>query len=111
MIALRVNPIQGGSVAIIRIQDASGVTREMYDAVSEKLDVENDPPDGMILHTASEVDGHMHIIDVWESEEAAERFGNERLGPTIAEVGRARGDAPPQPPAPTVHELHHLVRP
>jgi hypothetical protein len=95
-------------MAIVRIIQPPGITKEMYDAVGEKVDVDGNPPDGLILHTAGDADGTFQIVDVWESAEHAERFETERLIPAIALV---TGGANPGEPKRTVYEAHHLVRP
>jgi hypothetical protein len=95
-------------VAIVRIIRPQGTTREMYDAVGEKLGLDGNPPAGLIVHTAGEVDGGWQVVDVWESEEDAERFETERLRPAIAEVA---GEGDPGRPAMTVYEAHNVVRP
>jgi hypothetical protein len=97
-------------MAIVRIQRPAGVTFEMYTAVNAKVGVESDPPAGLILHSAGEVDGVLQIVDVWESEEAARRFGDERLLPAIKEVA---GDRAPTgaPEDATTYELKNLVTP
>jgi hypothetical protein len=84
------------------------VTRDVYDAVNEKAGVDEHAPDGLIAHTAGEVDGQWQIIDVWESEEHADRFGRERLGPAIEAV---IGAEPPGEPETTVYELHRVIVP
>jgi hypothetical protein len=94
---------------IVRIQRPEGVTLEMYRAVNQEAGLEGDPPAGLIIHTAGEVDGGLQIIDVWESEEAAERFGNERLIPAIRAIAGDR--APAGMPEPTLYELQNLVKP
>jgi hypothetical protein len=95
-------------MAIIRIVRPPMLTAELYDAVNEKAGVEESPPEGLLMHTAGEVDGQFQIVDVWESEEAADRFGSERLGPAVESV---MGGAPAGPPPSTVYELHRVVRP
>ena len=97
-------------MAIVRIQRTEGVTIEMYDAVEQKVRVDENPPSGLIVHTAAVVDGALQVVDVWESEEAANRFGEDRLRPAIMSVA---GDQMQQqvPPQVTVYELHSLVMP
>lgn len=68
-------------------------TRSMEEAVAELLAVDVDPPDGMILHSASETDHGISIIDVWESEDSYRQFEIERLNPAIAKItGAAPAD-------------------
>jgi hypothetical protein len=44
------------------------------------------PVEGLLVHAAGEAEGGFRVVDVWESEEAARRFG-ETLVPTLREVG------------------------
>ena len=82
-------------------------TREQYDAVTAKLDTENNPPEGLILHTGAEVAGGMRVIDFWEQEADFQRFREQRLGPAVVEVAGA--DAPP--PKIEVFEVFDVVKP
>jgi hypothetical protein len=64
-----------------------GVTQEQYDAVMERLRLDEDPPDGGMFHLAGPGEGGWRVVDVWESQEHFERFMNERLAATTQEVG------------------------
>jgi len=44
------------------------------------------PVEGILVHVAGEGPNGFRIVDVWESEEAARRFG-ELLGPHMQEIG------------------------
>jgi len=79
-----------------------------YDAIRERLNVEANPPAGLIVHTAGFTGtGLFRIYDVWESEEAWQRFREERLMPAVEPVMQA-GGAPPS--AEYTYELHDLVK-
>ena len=95
-------------MAIVRITRPPMVTAETYDAVNVKAGVDENPPEGLLVHAAGDVDGQWQIVDVWESQEAADRFGSERLGPAIEAV---IGAAPPGPPPTTIYEAHKVVIP
>ena len=83
---------------------------EFYDAVNEKLGIEADKPDGMIVHTAIDrgEDG-LRIVDVWESREAFESFRDDRLMPAIQAVAEEKGVEMEGPPSYEFSEVHHLV--
>jgi hypothetical protein len=84
---------------------------EIYDAVAAKLDVEGDPPAGMIVHTAIDLgEGGIRIVDVWDSQQAFEAFRDDRLLPAIQAVLSERGIEPMGPPNYEFSEIHHLVR-
>ena len=75
---------------IIRFPEGAGAPE--YDAVSAKLNIANNPPDGLILHSAGELEGAyqlfktFQIFNLWESREHADRFHRERLQPARLEV-------------------------
>lgn len=78
-----------------------------YGRISEGLG--DDPPPGLIAHVAVEKpEGGLRYIDIWESEEAWDRFGEERLHPVVhALLGEVFGsDLPSEPertPLPVIH--------
>ena len=84
-------------MAYAYVQDVAS-SWEQYQGVAAAL---VDPlPDGLILHVAGPTDEGVRVIDVWESEEAWERFRSERLDPAIAALGG------PARPEPTFRDLH-----
>jgi hypothetical protein len=44
------------------------------------------PVDGLLVHAAGQGEGGFRVVDLWESEEAAAKFG-EIVGPILQEVG------------------------
>jgi hypothetical protein len=44
------------------------------------------PVEGLLAHAAGESQSGFRVVDVWESEEAAQRFG-EKLAPHLQEAG------------------------
>ena len=80
-----------------------------YDAIAARLDVENNPPAGLIVHTAGFGGGMFRIFDVWESAEHQSRFREERLMPIIEE-GMANGTIGSPPDREYTYELHALNR-
>jgi hypothetical protein len=95
-------------MAFIRIIQPPNVTADVYDAVNAQIGVERDPPPGLLLHCGGELDGKWQIVDVWESEEQAQRFDEERLRPALETVV---GALPPEPAPQTRYELHKVIRP
>lgn len=39
------------------------------------------------MHTATEVDGGVRVVDVWETRQHIEDFFEQKLGPAFAQVG------------------------
>jgi len=63
-------------------------SQETYDKVRTQLGLEEQPPAGGILHVAGpSPDGGWRIVEVWESQEDADRFVAERLAPALEAVG------------------------
>jgi hypothetical protein len=76
------------------VMTISAPTRKSYEAVMDILDLDADPPRGLICHAACEVDGHVDVTDVWETQGDIDTFFETRLGKAMAEVGIE----PSQPP-------------
>jgi hypothetical protein len=99
-------------MAVVLIQEPPiPITGEMYDSVTAKLDLDDDPPVGMIAHSAgADESGKWRIVDMWESAEAFETFRSERLGPAIEATAREFG-VEAGPPKMTMYEAYHVVVP
>lgn len=85
------------------------LSEEQYDQLCQTLNPQglNSPSDwpvpGLISHVAGTMpDGTFCVVDVWESEDAVEQFG-QKLMPTFAEVGVN------DPPPPTVFPAYKHV--
>lgn len=83
------------------VQVSSAANREKYEAVAKVVDLAGDRPAGLILHAACELPGgEIQIIDVFESAEALQSFGQQRIFPAFAQAGildEMRAAAPPMP--------------
>jgi hypothetical protein len=98
-------------MAVIMIQTLpDGVPIAMLDAVTGKMDVKTNPPDGLIVHTHYEDDGKVTVMDVWESEQAFHTFQEERLTPAMQQVASENGMELADQPENRVIEVHELVR-
>ncbi len=81
-----------------------------YDHVFEELNLEADPPPGLIFHSAGfdEQRGVFRTVDIWETAEQAGKFLTERLGPILA-----RGPVDPEhvdpPESVYFYALHNVV--
>jgi hypothetical protein len=98
-------------VAVAYVQEFTIVDHETknYDQINARLDLGN-PPAGLIVHTAGFDDeaGVFRIFDIWESEEAAQKFHEERLDPLIGEVLGADPTATP-PTRSGFYPLHNVI--
>ena len=82
-----------------------GVSPEQYDAVRAETGWLEDPPTGGYSHVAWWEGDDNHNVDAWESEEAFQAFGENRLGPAMAKLGI---DAAPEV---TFHAAHEVYAP
>ena len=78
---------------VVIVHQGTTMTQKRYEEAVRKLSgksrVETPadwPVEGLLVHIAGESDGGFRVVDVWESEEAARRFGD-RLVPILQEVG------------------------
>jgi hypothetical protein len=69
----------------------AGITREFLEDVTAEMNVRNDPPDGLVSHVVTERNGRAQVVDVWESQDALDRFNEARLMPAMAVVAKRRG--------------------
>ncbi len=90
-------------MAVGVLMEFPGVTREQYDQLVQDLDLSG-PPEGELIHVCGPTsDGGWRTVDVWESQEAFERFANELLIP------RARALGFPQPLKREFFEPYHAL--
>jgi len=93
-------------MAVVQVANAPG--RAEYQKVHGFLDLEANPPGGLIHHNAAELpNGEVQIIDVWETRADAEAFGArifEAFGKAgVLEMVMERG-GPPE-----IHEVFDLM--
>ena len=75
---------------------SEGMGAEQYDAVVAKMELSDDAPEGLIFHSAGELEGRFQVFNVWETLENFERFTQDRLRPAqVAAMGEERVAALP----------------
>ena len=90
-------------MAICRIIE-TGRTPEEYDQLRAKLGIGDGPPPGATLHIAARGDdGRIRVIEVWDSRENAEEFG-QRVRAAREEAGFG-AEMPPI----TYFDVHNLA--
>jgi hypothetical protein len=81
--------------AVVLVTEGGGLTQEKYEEVVRKLtdgkksrmESPSDwPVEGLLVHAAGQGESGFRVVDVWESEEACDSFG-EILAPLIQEAG------------------------
>ncbi len=81
-------------MAVVLVHQGGGLTQESYEEAVKRVTGGKDraespedwPVEGLLVHAAGEGGGGFRVVDVWESEEAAQRFG-EKLTPILQEIG------------------------
>lgn len=81
-------------MAVVLVHQGGGVTQQSYDEAVRRVtggkakpeSPADWPVEGLLVHAAGEGKDGFRVVDVWESEEAARRFG-ETLMPILQEVG------------------------
>src|SRR5438128_1722713 len=64
-----------------------GVTEEQYKRVMGALELDAKPPAGGIFHVAGFSGGSLRVLDIWESQQAFERFQQDRLAAAVQKAG------------------------
>ena len=85
------------------------VPPELVQAVAVEMNVREDPPPGLLMHVATEVEGGVRVVDVWNSQAEWEDFQANRLGPAIGKVSAAHGVEPAGPPTITITEVFEVI--
>jgi hypothetical protein len=89
-----------------------GTTTELLDEVTQLMGVETNPPAGLVVHTHFVRDGHVQIMDVWDSEAAYADFREHTLAPAMQKVASEHGMdlSQGQEPETVVSTVSGLVR-
>jgi hypothetical protein len=82
-----------------------GGTQQQYDTIHSSMNIEADPPAGLIFHSAGPIDGGWGVIDFWESRDAFDQFVQSRLMPKMQELGDQGMPAPPDVKEFPVHNM------
>jgi hypothetical protein len=81
-------------MSVVLVHQGPTLTREKYDEIVQRLTDRKSrmespsdwPVEGLLVHAAGQGPQGFRVVDVWESEESCNRFG-EVLGPILEEVG------------------------
>lgn len=87
-------------MAVAMLLEWPGETREQYEHLMSLIRLEEDAPEGGLFHVAGPMPGGWRVLDIWESQEAFDRFAEERLKPAVAQV------AMPAMPEPQFFPVH-----
>lgn len=88
----------------------AGVSLQLLDLVTDEMNVDADPPEGLLFHVHFERSGRARVVDVWESQEAYEKFREERLMPAMQAVMQRQGEEQSTEPDTSITAVHRVVR-
>ena len=90
-------------MAILMIGDISDGTLAQYDQIIKDLEAAGQgTPPGRLSHVAARKGSGFLVVDVWESQEALDRFA-QTLGPLIERLGGRSA-------APQVYPVHNTIK-
>jgi hypothetical protein len=95
------------AIAVVQdwVEEETDRSTNNYDQVSERLQEQDVPPAGLIVHTAGFTGNGFRIYEVWESREHFDRFLNDTLMPMVQDI--APDDN--RQPETTFYELHNYI--
>ena len=74
-------------MAVLCILTGEGFTKEMYEQLRKEVDWEHNHPKGELFHAVGfDKSGHIHVTDIWESEEDFNNFLDTKLKPTLEKI-------------------------
>jgi hypothetical protein len=82
-----------------------GVNIDQFDDAIAACHLDADPPVGQILHAVVQTPEAIETWDVWQTEETARAFAEQRLGPALRDAGVD------QAPEIRFYALHNLFAP
>lgn len=74
-------------MAVAMLVDNPEGSQEIYERVRKELGLEESPAGGILHFAGPSPSGGWRVVEVWESEEAANRFVEERLLPAFEAAG------------------------
>ena len=81
-------------MAVVVVNEIPQGDQSFYDEVSARVVPDGQLPEGCQVHIAGPSGGGWRVITVWDSEDQLQQFRNEKLVPTIQELGRGEFVAP-----------------
>jgi hypothetical protein len=91
-------------MAIVIVNEIEGGNQDFYDQVNSRVMPGGNLPDGCQVHIAGPMENGWRVITVWDSDDQFQQFRDEKLIPTIREVGGEDRIAPSIKTSP-VHKL------
>ena len=96
-------------MTIVMTMDLPAARKEIEE-VSAGMGTHENPPDGLIVHVATETANGVHVVDIWESQAAFEKFRDDLLMPTMQKFMSEHNMTMDEAPQPTIDEAFDVVR-
>ena len=75
-------------MAVAQVIENPGGTQEQYEQVIQAIGVTGSQlAPGQLVHFAGPVEGGWRVVNVWESQEVADKFWNEKVKPARQQAG------------------------
>jgi hypothetical protein len=74
-------------VTVVIVNEIEGANQDFYDQVNPKVMPGGELPAGCQVHIAGPMENGWRVISVWDSDEHFQQFRDEKLIPTLREVG------------------------
>jgi hypothetical protein len=74
-------------MSTVMLMEWAGITQDQYNQVIHNLDLDKSPPSGGIFHVAGFSGGTLRVLDIWESQQAFEKFQKDRLNAAVQKAG------------------------
>lgn len=74
-------------MAVILFMRIPELTLDRYDGMMVSLDLDVNPPAGLIFHAATEAVGSINVCEAWRTPQAAESFVDNHLREALARQG------------------------
>ncbi len=74
-------------MSTVMLMEWAGITQDQYNQVLRNLDLDKNPPSGGIFHVAGFSGNALRVLDVWESQQAFEKFQKDRLNAAVQKAG------------------------
>jgi hypothetical protein len=74
-------------MAIAVLVEGSEFTQAQYDSVVNEVMPAGRMPPGLLFHVGGPTEAGWRVVDIWESQEAFEKFSHETLAPAMQKAG------------------------
>ena len=78
-------------MAVALLIELEGMTETMYDELCDRVELRDEPPDGLIFHAAGPGPDGWRILDVWDTPDHWEVYFSDTVKPALTGIARLHG--------------------